>query len=350
MSFVFSEVYGDFTGFTFNGVHSSELGIVRVSDGDRYTEQLQPEFEDKTAEIPGLDGSYYFGSNYRGRNIQVSIVYDNLTEVQFRKISRLFGTKQIGELIFDETPYKKYLVKIESPIELTYVCFDEPAYTWQKIPIGNNKYQKGVTGKDYEYKQYTGLNQRIYKGEGTISFIAYYSFAKSVFKVLPSSTDYPNVNDWAISSGILSSSQYASIDKCTVSNNIGTIKIYNAGDVDTGFRLYVPISATANRTLTIAYTAVAGQGVAKAMEIVGLTKKGSDIGILIDTNTCLIQGVASSPTVGNYTTSGNIYNECINAGHFFKLIPNATSAESSLTLTGNLVNTNIKIFYDYLYL
>ena len=59
----------DFTGFTFDGVHSSELNILRVSDGDRYNEDILPEFEDKTVETNGKDGVYYYGSFYSSRNI-----------------------------------------------------------------------------------------------------------------------------------------------------------------------------------------------------------------------------------------------------------------------------------------
>jgi hypothetical protein len=39
---------GDYIGFTFNGVHSSSLGIVRVSDGSRFNENLLPTMQDKT--------------------------------------------------------------------------------------------------------------------------------------------------------------------------------------------------------------------------------------------------------------------------------------------------------------
>jgi hypothetical protein len=37
-----SEFKGDFLGFTYNKLHSSELGIVRVSDGSRFNENLLP--------------------------------------------------------------------------------------------------------------------------------------------------------------------------------------------------------------------------------------------------------------------------------------------------------------------
>lgn len=38
----------DFTGFKFGNIHSSDLGIIRVSGGDRYDEALHPEIKDRT--------------------------------------------------------------------------------------------------------------------------------------------------------------------------------------------------------------------------------------------------------------------------------------------------------------
>ena len=114
---------GDFTGFTFDGVHSSELGIVRVSDGDRYKDSLSPEIKDINAEVPGMDGEYYFGTNFGTREFSIEIAYDSITEEQLRDIRGEFSQKRICELVFDEEPYKKYLVKPSNPVELSYVCF-----------------------------------------------------------------------------------------------------------------------------------------------------------------------------------------------------------------------------------
>jgi phage-related protein len=61
------ELKGDYIGFTFNGVHSSDLGIVRVSNGSRFDENLLPTIKDKTVEVSGRDGAYYFGSQYTQR-------------------------------------------------------------------------------------------------------------------------------------------------------------------------------------------------------------------------------------------------------------------------------------------
>ena len=129
---------GDFLGFTFGEYTSSGLGITRVSGGDRYEEELQPEIKDRTAEVPGLNGEYYFGSDYGPRTFDLELAFDSLTETQFRKLRAVFGTKDIKRLIFDERPYKYYMVKLASPIELSYVCFDEP----KRIVVGKSDSDK----------------------------------------------------------------------------------------------------------------------------------------------------------------------------------------------------------------
>jgi hypothetical protein len=56
----------DFLAFSFNGKHSwDDFGIYRVSDGNRYNENLSPTLTDKTAEVPGGDGMYYFGTYHK---------------------------------------------------------------------------------------------------------------------------------------------------------------------------------------------------------------------------------------------------------------------------------------------
>lgn len=356
---------GDFLGFTFGGYHSSDLGITRVSGGDRYNEQLHPEIKDRTAEVPGLNGEYYFGSNFGSRQFDIEIAYDSLTEEQFKNLRRVFGTRDIKELIFDERPYKKYLAKLESPIELSYVCFDEPGYTWQKIPTGIDEetgelnYMQGVSG-DYEYKAYNDTTRRVYKGEGKISFICYFPFAKSVYKQLPLADIE---SDWAISSGILSAQAYASVDKYTILNPpaegeeqqepvLHGFTLYNPGDIETGFRMYIPADLLSTATI-ITYIEVLDQRSAtlylKAAEI-----KDGDVGILIDTNNNLIVGVSSAP-VGphpitgeyTYTTSGNIYNEIIQAGYFFKIQLTRLNTTDKIQIEGG--GEGIQIFYDYLY-
>lgn len=137
----------DFIGFTYNGKHSyNDFGIYRVIDGDRYNEDLVPQMNDKTADVPGGDGQYFFGTNYKSRQFNINIAFDGLTEEQFREMRHWLDGKDIHDLIFDERPYKVYSAKVSSTPQLKYVAFSE-------------------NGK------------RIYKGEGTIQFTCYYPFA-----------------------------------------------------------------------------------------------------------------------------------------------------------------------------
>ena len=115
----------DYIGFTFNNIHSSELGIVRVSDGSRFNENLLPTIQDKTVAVPGGDGTYFFGSFYTQRNFNVSFAFDSLTEEQFSKLKRWLGDKKIHELIFDELPYKAYRAKITGSATIKHIPFEE---------------------------------------------------------------------------------------------------------------------------------------------------------------------------------------------------------------------------------
>lgn len=155
---------GDYLGFTFDGVHSSKLGIVRTSDGDKYNENLTPTFSDITATVPGLDKTYYFGSNFTQATATIKFSFDSLTDTQIRELKRLFSQKEPKDLIFDEAPYKVYSAKPQSIPTLSYLCFDKNG-------------------------------QRIYKGEGTITFVAYSPFARSRFKYLDDYT-LENIPEW----------------------------------------------------------------------------------------------------------------------------------------------------------
>ena len=137
-----SKITGDFIGFSYNGIHSSDLGIFRVSNGSRFDENLLPTSSDKTVPIPGGDGTLYFGSYFTQRAIPVSFAFDGLTENQLGFMRELFGDKKIHPLVFDERPYKTYYATVTGTTTIKHIPFAE-----------NDK--------------------RIYKGEGSITFTCY---------------------------------------------------------------------------------------------------------------------------------------------------------------------------------
>ena len=307
---------GDFIGFSFNEHRSESLGIVRVSDGSRYNEDLVPTAQDKTVQVPGGDGFYYFGSDYTQKPFTIPIAFDGLTEKQFRELQQVFGTKELGKLVFDERPYKYYMVKSSKP-QLKYICF----------------------GKDGE---------RIYKGEGTLSFTAYYPFAKSVFKFLEKEIEketgkevyvlrktYSNIEEWAEASGMKSQ---GTLDKVPESPTEGvySISVYNAGDLETDFIL--KFNGAPGDAVNIE---LSQQNVGNKKALLNLKKfglKNTDTGFQINTKTNLIEGFNAEGL------TGTIYNENITQGDFFKIPPQEEGYRISVTGA-----TPIEIVYDYIY-
>ena len=310
------ELKGDFIGFSFNGYRSEDLGIVRVSDGSRYTEDLVPTTQDKTVQVPGGDGFYYFGSDYTQRQFSINIAFDELTEKQFRELQQVFGTKELGKLVFDERPYKYYMVKSSKP-QLKYICF----------------------GKDGE---------RTYKGEGTLTFTAYYPFAKSAFKFLEKEIEketgkevyvlrktYSNIEEWAEASGMKSQ---GTLDKVPESPTEGvySISVYNAGDLETDFIL--KFNGAPGDAVNIE---LSQQNVGNKKALLNLKKfglKNTDTGFQINTKTNLIEGFNAEGL------TGTLYNENITQGDFFKIPPREEGYQISVTGA-----TPIEIVYDYIY-
>ena len=307
---------GDFIGFSFNEHRSESLGIVRVSDGSRYNEDLIPTTQDKTVQVPGGDGFYYFGSDYTQRQFSINIAFDELTEKQFRELQQVFGTKELGKLVFDERPYKYYMVKSSKP-QLKYICFGEDG-------------------------------ERIYKGEGTLTFTAYYPFAKSVFKFLEKETEketgkevyvlrktYPNIEEWAEASGMKSQGILDTIP-AEPTENTYPISVYNAGDLETDFIL--KFNGAPSNAINIA---LGQQDVGNKKALLNLKKfslKNTDTGFQINTKTNLIEGFNAEGL------TGTLYNENITQGDFFKIPPREEDYQISVTGA-----TPIEIVYDYIY-
>ena len=373
---------GDFLGFSFDGIHSSQLGITYVSSSDRYDEDLFPEVKDKTIEIPNNHGEYYYGSTYGTRAFDINIAYDSITETQLRNIRRLFGTQKICELIFDERPYKVYYAKIESPIQMSYVCFDErEKRVGATIEEGGLRYITDETTsirkkEDITPWIYSGKKERIYKGEGSISLVCYQPFAHQLFKIKELYqqsgtgqgnlvTTYNNVDEWIESSGILTQEEWNNfhIDQVisTTAPYTYAIPVYNPGDLNVGFCLYIPfvngkiLPRAGNSDIII-------NGDTEVLILNSIQQKGNDLGILINTRTRLIEGVTYSQIVNindyrrsAWQSTGNLYNEYIKMGEFPYIkrndwkLDNIDNKPQAIYISCAQTIQNISIDYDYLY-
>lgn len=170
-----TEMDWDYIAFTFKGKHSYEdFGIVRVSDGDRYTQNLTPNLSDKTAEADGSDGMYFLGTQHRQKEFQISFAFDRLTEAKLRGLKQWLGSKEPGDLWFAEEPYKVYTAKVTGTPSIKYILFD-----------------------DYDEQ---GNIIRVYKGEGNVTFTAYWPYAhtpdfvESNMFYCPTNANYVTIN------------------------------------------------------------------------------------------------------------------------------------------------------------
>lgn len=353
---------GDFIGFTIGDYHSSDLGIIRTSDGSRFNENLLPTFSDKTAKVPGRDETLYFRTEYDKKEFPISFAFDSLTEKQIRLLRQILGKKEMQNLIFDESPYKVYKVKAGAPPSLKYICFEEN-------------------------------NERIYKGEGSINFVAYYPFAKSRFKY---KEDYnyltipewkytvDNKDEWLAASGIKGKYDFYSESSTTpygvyeckefrynTTGNDGTkrtiksqdgsalsqeqiesalgnrtlysiggvfkTRLYNPGDLETPFKLIINSSVGSWRgdnhedeilsydiSIEIYHKGQNMQLVLEDIELYG--NDVDDLGFIVNSYNHLIEGIA-----GENEKNGKIYNEKIVKGDFFN-IPNTSSALDELPI------------------
>ena len=187
-----SVLKGDYIGFSYGinpktgkPMHSSDLGIVRTSNGSRFDENLLPTMQDKTVPVSGGDGTYYFGSYYTQRQFSVSFAFDSLTEEQVATLKSHFGDKKIQDLIFDERPYKIYRAKVTGSATLKYIPFSE------------------------------GATNRLYKGEGTLQFTCYEPFARCAFTNKTYNelkTQYTNIDEWWDASKIEQGGNFGDIE------------------------------------------------------------------------------------------------------------------------------------------
>lgn len=310
---------GNFIGFTFNNVHSSTLGIMRISDGSRYSEDLLPTYQDKTVEAPGTDETYYFGSFYKQKVINITVAFDDLSETQIHRFKQLFSDKELHELWFDETPYKAYTAKVSGTPNLKYICFE--------------KYN------------IDGSVTRTYKGEGTLSFIAFYPFAHSRHKYLDdyANGNYPNYEEWATTSRFRLRQNYDTLivtkEDILKQTREAYVKLWNGGDIETDIKINIDFNGQNKiRGGRIKLTSTQG------LILSTVNKQGEDTGIQINSRLKIIQGYKKDAK-GNIQITSNIYNKHILSGDFFK-IPLGNSKIKVVNLKGS----SFDVDYHYWYL
>lgn len=151
----------DFRGFRFGNIHTSDLNLEVVSSSGKYENRTLPSTNDSVVDVPGGDGQYYFGSVYKNREFTCNVAFDSVSEKIYRKIRQIFSTDKLQDLVFDEEPYKTWKAKLKGKPEFKSICF---------------------INKD------TG--ERVYKGDGKLTFICYFPYALGKDKYIVRAADY----------------------------------------------------------------------------------------------------------------------------------------------------------------
>lgn len=323
---------GPFLGFTYNGRHSSELGIVRINTGNRAEMPLSPSFKDSTAEVPGGKGLYYFNTQIQQRQFTINFAYDDLTEEDVRELREWLNPLEQGELIFDEEPYKAYTVKPNIQPKLSYLVFDK------KITTNAFKLYEPSTVES---------SGRAYKGEGAIGLTAYYPYAKAPSKELsyynPNTKEggFGSQDEWKIAAGF---DEEVGLD---------SLKCYNRGDIETPVTLNFKVAKDINTN-----EAVSGN---VGIELYsGTTSQiGTRIGyVYMDASKMSVNVIYTINSKLELITDENgvARNDIIVASKFFYLPPREECFFNVNYLSGytgeqtNSTTAITNIDYDYLYL
>lgn len=165
-----SIVTGDYLGFYFNGHHSSEFGIMRVSKSNVYTENLSPSFTNITKAASASDKTISFGTHKNSIIFDIDFATDCMSLGDLEKIRQWINPKAYGEFYLDEEPNKKYLVKLYGNPTFSFIPFGDQ----REVPFTDRRYFDKDTDILNQAEVSTRIDGRtIHKGEGTISFIAY---------------------------------------------------------------------------------------------------------------------------------------------------------------------------------
>lgn len=312
---------GDYLGFSYgknaegNPMHSSELGIVRTSNGSRFNESLLPTIQDKTVQVPGGDGTYFFASYYTQRQFSVSFAFDHLTEDQLRRLRAHFGDKQIHDLTFDEAPYKTYRAKVTGTAQIKHLVFDE---------------------------EVENETQRIYKGEGTIQFTCYSPYAICTRKGLEDYEDWELTGQWEVASGLPEKWEEFTSERLRT----GRWDFINAGDIEAPFQF--SLGFLSNRIGEGTLYLDGGSHIDwNQMTAQTDTNGRADDGVIFDTSTNLIEGyIVTNQETGEIQKTGHVYNQYISGGDFFRL----PIGESYLTLSDSAKSQAVFFRYDYYYI
>ena len=188
----------------------------------------------------------------------------------------MFSYKGLKKLIFDEYPYKYYMVRPTQPPVLSYLCFEEP---YSESPDENVIWNETKIGSNL---------QRIYKGEGSVQLIAYYPYARGIKSV-------------------------------SIGYNANGTRVINQGDLPAELEIIYSFASVVNG-FTIS---LIGEERNQSFSVNSFVPVSGDTYLLVNSHTQLLEGLDS-----NKQKTGNLYNRYILEGDFPQLEPGFTTFSS----------------------
>lgn len=328
----------DFLDFYYDGKWASELGLIKVNNGKRQDDEVLPASKDTTIDIPGNDGVYYVNSKYQQREFKIDFAYDGLSEDDIKGIREWLAPQKECRLIFSEHPYKYYMAKPKSAPKLSYIAFD------------------------------ASDGSRVYKGEGSVQFVCYYPWARSVatkkddleaFFNKGHENNNSDVKYYTVTDQQLIGSNIADNNKAvTLSSDNNGFIINNCGQLPSPFKLYFDVLGHYAETSKYYKFYIDNSKEIMVLDANQLVQGGLGPGsYCIDTENHLIMRCKKIVSDNNNTTyvieesNGNavILNKAIVAGDFFSL-PVGTGTKLIIDSGEDSFNYDAKHFlYDWLY-
>ena len=328
----------DFLDFYYNGKWASELGLVKVNNGKRQDDEVLPASKDTTIDIPGNDGVYYVNSKYQQREFKIDFAYDGLSEDDIKKIREWLAPQKECRLIFSERPYKYYMAKPKSAPKLSYIAFD------------------------------TSDGGRVYKGEGSVQFVCYYPWARSVAKNMKELNTtlgplYEVTSQQLEGSNLYTTNSDGTLSDATGIERVSTAEfngyvLNNLGQLPAPFKLYFDVLGHYAETSKYYKFYIDNSKEIMVLDANQLAQGGLGPGsYCIDTENHLIMRCRKIVSDNNNTTyvieesNGNavILNKAIVAGDFFSL-PVGTGIKLIIDSDGDSFHYDAKHFlYDWLY-
>lgn len=312
----------DFLDLSYNDTWASEMGLIKVSTGKRQDDEILPASKDTTIDVPGSDGVYYLNSKFQQKEFTINFAYDGLKERDILAIREWLAPKKECQLIFSERPYKYYMAKPKSAPKLSYIAFDDTDGT------------------------------RVYRGEGTVQFVCYYPWARSISRFKKDLIDMGATEQQLAESGLLSEEKRAAEIFLA-----GALPCNNYGQMPTPFKFFFEVNPDAT-TVTGNYAAIS---ISQNGDVLGqlwldrTANWATGKTYLLDSESHLILSVKNVKYENNKLTydieesNGNaiIMNGAIVAGDFFNL----PVGESIFTVdsSGFFTPRNGYFLYDYLY-